>query len=160
MIKAIVFDLGNTLFHIGPAGYSDAEWERRLGLPAGEMGSRIWGSDMDRAAMVGAVGFEEFWQWVGDTLGLTARQLAELDEGMWADISMPPQLTDWLARLRGDFRIAGLSNAWSDARQRSAGYGVDQLLEFVAYSAEIGFAKPDPRASRSSWIGSSCHRSR
>ena len=35
----------------------------------------------------------------------------------------------------------------ADARGRTEGvFGIERLVEFIAYSAEIGFAKPDPRA--------------
>ena len=146
-IQAIVFDLGNTLFTATDAGYRDDRWERRLGLPPGILAREVWGSRMERAALVGAVPLEEFWDWVGQTLRLSDQQLSDFDDGLWEGIVLLPQVATLLERLKFRFRVAALSNAWSDARGRIEGvYGIERLVEFIAYSAEIGFAKPDPRA--------------
>lgn len=147
VIEAVVFDLGNTLFSATEVGYRDDRWERRLGLAPGTLAREVWGSHMERAALVGAVSFEEFWDWVGRTLGLSDQQLRDLDDGLWEGIVLLPWVARWLERLKDRLRVAALSNAWSDARGRTEGlYGIENLVEFVAYSAEIGFAKPDPRA--------------
>lgn len=66
---------------------------------------------------------------------------------MWQGIVFLPQVANFLYRIKTRFRMAALSNAWSDARGHTTGvYGIEELVEFIAYSAEIGFAKPDPRA--------------
>lgn len=146
-IEAIVFDLGNTVFTATDQGYRDDHWERRLDLPPGTLSREVWGSQMERSALVGAVPLEEFWDWVGQTLGLTAQNLSDFDDGLWEGIVLLPQVAALLERLKTGYRVAALSNAWSDARGRTAGiYGLERLVEFIAYSAEIGFAKPDPRA--------------
>jgi HAD superfamily hydrolase (TIGR01509 family) len=147
VIEAVVFDLGNTLFTATAAGYRDDRWERRLGLAPGALAREVWGSQMERAALVGAVSFEEFWDWVGRTFGLDDRQLRALDDGLWEGIVVLPSVASLLGRLKPRLRVAALSNAWSDARGRTEGrYGIEDLVEFIAYSAEIGFAKPEPRA--------------
>ncbi len=147
MITAVVFDLGNTVLTSGGAGYRDNRWEQELGLEPGVFGRQVWGSPMERAALMGSVSFAEFWVWVGETLELDDRQLAALDAGMWEGVVLLPEIARLLRGLQGRFRLAALSNAWSDARGRiEARYGVDDLLEFIAYSSEIGFAKPDREA--------------
>lgn len=147
MITAVVFDLGNTVLTTTSAGFRDDRWEQELGLQLGVFGRRVWGSPMERAALVGSVSFAEFWAWVGETLNLDDRQLAALDVGMWEGTVLLPEVASLLSCLRGRFRVAALSNAWSDARGHiEARYGVDELLEFIAYSCEIGFAKPDRQA--------------
>lgn len=146
-IEAIVFDLGNTVLTATDEGYRDDHWERRLELPPGILTREVWGSQMERSALVGAVPLEEFWDWVGQTLGLTAQELSDFDDGLWEGIVVLPQVGALLERLKSGYRVAALSNAWSDARGRTEGvYGFEHLFEFIAYSAEIGFAKPDPRA--------------
>lgn len=147
MIRAVIFDLGNTLLTATEAGYRDDRWEQRLGLAPGTLDREIWGSPMERAALVGAVPLEDFWGWVMQTLGLNDRQLSAFDDGLWEGIVFLPQVATLLERLKPHFRVAALSNAWSDARGRTeGGYGIERLVEFIAYSAEIGFAKPDHRA--------------
>jgi epoxide hydrolase-like predicted phosphatase len=146
-IQAIVFDLGNTLFTATDAGYRDDRWEQRLGLPPGILAREFWGSRMERAALAGAVPLEEFWDWAGQTLRLSDQQLSDFDDGLWEGIVILPQVATLLERLKTRFRVAALSNAWSDARGRTEGvYGLERLVEFIAFSAEIGFAKPDPRS--------------
>jgi HAD superfamily hydrolase (TIGR01509 family) len=147
MIEAVIFDLGNTLFTTTEDGYRDDRWERRLDLAPETLAREVWGSRMERAALVGAVSFEEFWDWVGRTLGLSDEQLKDLDDGLWEGIEILPEVASWLERLKPRLPLAALSNAWSDARGRTEGlYGIEDLVEFIAYSAEIGFAKPEPRA--------------
>lgn len=148
-VEAVVFDLGNTLFTATETGDRDERWEARLGLRPGTMSRDIWGSPMERSALTGEVGFADFWTWVGETLGLNEQQLMDLDDGMWEGIVLLPQVRSLLRRLKSRTRVAVLSNAWSDARGRTEGvdgFGILQLVEFIVYSAEIGFAKPDPRA--------------
>lgn len=147
MIEAVVFDLGNTVFTSTSTGFRDDRWERELGLEPGVFSHKVWGSPMERAALVGSVSFSEFWAWVGETLDLDDRQLAALDAGMWEGIVLLPEVVGLLSRLQGRYRVAALSNAWSDARGHTESrFGIDELLEFIAYSCEIGFAKPDRRA--------------
>jgi HAD superfamily hydrolase (TIGR01509 family) len=147
MIKAVVFDLGNTVFTTTSQGWRDDHWERELGLEPGTFGRHVWGSPMEQAALIGSVPFPEFWAWVGETLDLDDQQLITLDAGMWDGIVLLPEVRNLLSSLQGRYRLAALSNAWSDARGHTEfRYGIDELLEFIAYSCEIGVAKPDSRA--------------
>lgn len=147
MIAAVIFDLGNTVLTATGAGYRDDHWEQELGLQPGILGRRVWGSPMEQAALVGSVSFAEFWAWVGATLDLDDCRLAALDAGMWEGTVLLPEVASLLRHLRGRYRVAALSNAWSDARGHvDERYGIDELVEFVAYSCEIGFAKPDRQA--------------
>lgn len=147
MIEAVVLDLGNTVLTRTSTGYRDDRWERALGLEPGVFSRKVWGSPMEQAALVGSVSFPKFWAWVGETLDLDARQLATLDAGMWDGIVLLPEVARLLSRLQGRYRVAALSNAWSDARGHiECRFRIDELLEFIAYSCEIGFAKPDRRA--------------
>lgn len=147
MIEAVVFDLGNTVFTSTSSGWRDDRWERELGLEPGVFSRTVWGSPMERAALVGSVSFPKFWAWVGETLDLDDRQLAALDAGMWEGIVLLPEVAGLLSRLQGRYRVAALSNAWSDARGHiECRFGIDELLDFIAYSCEIGFAKPDRRS--------------
>jgi FMN phosphatase YigB (HAD superfamily) len=147
VIEAVVFDLGNTVLTSTSTGFRDDRWERVLGLDPGVFGRKVWGSPMEQAALVGSVSFSTFWAWVGETLDLDDRQLDALDAGMWEGIVLLPEVAGLFSRLQGRYRLAALSNAWSDARGHiECRFRIDELVEFIAYSCEIGFAKPDRRA--------------
>lgn len=64
-------------------------------------------------------------------------------------IHLDARLVQFLRELRPRYKTALLSNAWSDARERlTRMYRLDELVDVLVFSAEVGIAKPDSRIYR------------
>jgi putative hydrolase of the HAD superfamily len=86
-----------------------------------------------------------WWSIVGDRLGVGSKVVAELRRemaraGTWDDL-----LLTYLRRLRGNARTAVVSNAWPEMRVRLREAHLEDLVDEVVLSCEVGCAKPDQR---------------
>ena len=85
-----------------------------------------------------------WWSVVGDRLGVSSGSLAGLRRemagaGIWND-----ELLAYLRRLRGQARTAVVSNAWPHVRAGLREARLEDVVEEVVLSCEVGCAKPDP----------------
>lgn len=146
MIKALLFDIGGVVLpHAEPHVLHDQKWEDLLNLGAGEIRRRIWNHENSSLAVMGKVSFKEFMIWIGQELGLTDDQLTDWNEDQWSLVRYDQDLANWLQSLRSRFKVALVSNAWSDAREElSDRYGLAELADLMVFSAEERVAKPQP----------------
>ena len=146
-IRGLILDLGGVVLSWAPEANLDLTWERRLGLPSGEIARRVWLRPELRAAELGQITTAEFWAFVRSALGLTETDAAEMYEHAWSVTEVMPAVKEWLSSLRPQYVLASLSNGWSnDRREVAARYGIDGLFDLMVFSAEEGVAKPDPSA--------------
>lgn len=147
----VVFDIGGVLEYTPNTGW-DGNWERRLGLPEGEILRRLEG--VWRAGSVGTVDEQLAYAEISAALGLDAEQLAAFTDDLWAEYlgSANAELLAYAHELRARCALGILSNSFVGARQREETlYGFGALVggpKRVVYSHEIGVSKPDPRAYR------------
>jgi putative hydrolase of the HAD superfamily len=144
-IRGVVFDIGGVL-EITPRMGWDARWEARLGLPAGELNTRL--RDTWRAGSIGTISEAEVEARVAAALGLDATQVAAFMADLWAEYcgTLNAELTAYFAGLRPRYRTAILSNSFVGARaQEQTRYGFGDLCDLIIYSHEVGLQKPDPR---------------
>ncbi|GAA3351162.1 hypothetical protein GCM10020358_79890 [Amorphoplanes nipponensis] len=140
--RAVVFDIGGVL-EITPATGWPASWERRLGLPAGEIGRRCAG--VWAAGGVGEITEAEVREQVAEQLGLGPRQLDAIMADLWREYlgTLNEDLIAYVRSLRPRCRLGILSNSFVGAREREQ-HLVD-LVDEAVYSHEIGLNKPDPK---------------
>lgn len=144
-IRAVVFDIGGVL-EITPDLGTGHLWERRLGLPAGEIGRRL--QDVWLAGSLGTVTEADVHVAVMDRLGLDEHQCAAFMAALWREYlgTANTELIEYACRLRPRFRTGILSNSFVGAREREQGaYGFEDLVDDIVYSHEAGMSKPDPR---------------
>ena len=144
-IKGIVFDIGNVLEYTPDLGIH-AEWERRLGLPAGAIGERI--GDLWAQGSVGAITLDDVHAGIRARMGWSAAQVDSFMEDIWREYvgTLNRELAAYFAGLRPRFRTGILSNSFVGAREREqALYGFEQMCDVIVYSHEVGMSKPDPR---------------
>lgn len=146
MIRAFLFDLGGVVVRNGWAG-PIAEWEPRLGLKPGGLIDAIFRGNDDQAG-IGRVTEEQWWDVVRRRLGLDAVGLQRLREDFYADESADPLVVELIGALRPRFRVAYVTNAWSDVRVRLARLGIDTLADEIVVSSEVGSLKPGSRIYR------------
>ncbi len=144
MIAAVILDIGGVACSYADDDL-DRRWEARLGLAPGDLRRRLWETPLQRGAERGEVAFEDFWSAVSADLGLSPAQQRDLYEECWALTRLQPVVETWLRSLRPQYKLATLSNSWSDGRREcSTRYGLDQLVDLMVFSAEEGVAKPEP----------------
>jgi HAD superfamily hydrolase (TIGR01509 family) len=129
-----------------PPALMDAAWEARLGLQPGDFVRRVWSKTLHAQATTGAIPFAQYWRTVGQQLGLTSQELDELWEDYWVISRLDPAVAETVRALRPHYKVAALSNAFSNARTEVARrFALDELVDLMVISGEVGYAKPDPR---------------
>ena len=145
MIRAVFFDFGGVLIRDGDNSKREA-WEKRLGLSPGELSATVFGSEAAARATVGEVTTAEMWQQIGERLQLDDEQRRQLRADFFRGDNLNAELVEFARELQPRYKLAILSNAWSNARRIfSQVYGLDDIFETMIISAEVGLAKPDPR---------------
>ena len=145
MIRTVFFDFGSVLVRNEDNSQREA-WEKRLGLSPGELATIVFRSETAARATVGEVTTAEMWQQIGERLRLDVEQCQQLRTDFFRGNHLNTGLVKFARELRPRYRLAILSNAWSDARRIfSQIYGLDAIFETMIISAEVGLAKPDPR---------------
>ncbi len=144
VIRAVVLDVGGVVASWVPGTNVDAAWETRLGLASGSIAERVWNLPSQTAAELGVISVEEFWREVAAALNLTEREAENLYEDCWSSTYQDDRVGAWIRSLRPRYRVASLSNSWSDGRRQCIKrLGLDQLVDLMVFSAEEGVAKPD-----------------
>lgn len=152
-IRAVGFDIGGVLEDVDPPERFLRQWSRRRGLTEADgMRELLWPLtrvDPGNKAKTGALTEAQYRQVCAAALGLSDHQADEFMAGFWdwycGDLDV--ELMRYAAALRPRYRTGILSNSVAGARrQEQARYGFAELVDVVVYSAEVGLAKPDPRA--------------
>ena len=145
-IRAVIFDWGGVMERSPDETYV-AGWERRLALEPGTLPEVLWGKAW-RQLEVGAITNDDFRQHIADRLGLPDAEAAgRFVKEFYTDDRFNPETVAAARALRGRYKVALLTNAWSgqDDLIREQ-FGLDVHTEFDVYvnSAYVGLRKPDP----------------
>jgi putative hydrolase of the HAD superfamily len=106
----------------------------------------VFDGEVGRAAALGKAQADDIWQALGERLNLDGEQLAALERDFWAGDQVDQQLIAKTRALRPTRKTALLSNAWPDLRGALEKlWGIADIFDEIIISAEVGFAKPDPR---------------
>ena len=144
MIRAVVFDLWNTLVH-SPGGDPFQHLQRLLSPDQAGLFPELKREAMDRP-YPDARTFLAGWM---DRLSLSGRQVLDMAEVFQAaaeDAACFPEAVTALQGTRRLARIALLSNTQSFDMAFLARLGLEQVLPVRCLSAETGLLKPDPLA--------------
>jgi epoxide hydrolase-like predicted phosphatase len=145
-IKAVIFDLGGVLVRTEFPEVRH-QLELQLGFQPGTMDRTIWGSKEWELAQIGALTYEEYWNRVGATLGLsTPQEIADFRRQYFSGDRVDQELVGLIEELRPRYKIGLLSNApdkldtWLEND-----WGIVHLFDAIVYSGKVGMVKPDPR---------------
>jgi putative hydrolase of the HAD superfamily len=132
MIKVVIFDFFDVFRTDGYNRWLKAHGYERTGkyLAASERHDRGEFSD------------EEFFQAIADASGETVAQVErELEGGN----ELNESLVSYLSVLRGNYKIALLSNSSSEyLRHELAKYDLEKFFDEIVISSEVGLIKPEP----------------
>ncbi len=147
-IRAVYWDLGGVILRTFDRSRR-AAWERRLGLPEGQLDAAVFGCEASRKATIGQSGSEAIWQEVEARFRLTADESRGLARDFFAGDRLDQPLLDLIRQLRPFFRIGMITNAWPNIREILENrLGISDDFDSVTTSAEVGFAKPNPHIYR------------
>lgn len=144
-IKAIIFDFGGVILRTQDWS-GRRRWEQRLGLPEHGAEQLVFNSEMGRQAQHGRITTNELWQWVGQTCGLSAADLAQFRADFWAGDVLDGEMVAMIRGLRPSYQTALISNAFNDLRDVLTNqFAIADAFDVIVISAEEGIMKPDPR---------------
>ncbi len=142
-IKAVIFDIGGVLVRTEDLT-SRRLWEARFGLPDWGLAKLVFDNPVAIEATLGRATTTDVWRHVGERLGVSGAELAQLEEDFWSGDRYDSDLIAWIGSLRPRYRTGILSNAWDWMPTRHGPYINHSVFDVIVYSQEIGLAKPVP----------------
>jgi putative hydrolase of the HAD superfamily len=153
-IKAVVFDIGGVLERVEDDAWPEiwvGRWEKRMNLPAGHVLERLAEHEPVGDLVTGGISEAQLREMYAGALGLDDEQADEMMAEMWDAYcgELDVELRDFAAALRPAYRTAILSNSADGARrEEQRRFGLEELVDTIVYSHEVGLAKPDPAVFR------------
>ena len=143
-IRAVIFDFGSVLVQMGEETPRLALAER-LGVPLKELNRLVFDSESAVRAMVGELTIAQHWQAVGTALGVLPDEMPAVVAQFWSADLVNEELVAVIRKLRPNYKVGLLSNAWDDLRQVLATrIPIGHLFDDLVISAEVHMGKPDP----------------
>ena len=141
MIRAVLFDLDGVIRHFDPA-YVVAI-EERYRLESGTLDRVAFSHELLARVTTGRIGRHEWIEHIGQAVAHPAAA-AEWGRQPWV---FDEPVLELVEELRGlGLTTAILTNGTDSIGSELAGSRVEESIDAVFNSAEIGYAKPDPRA--------------
>jgi epoxide hydrolase-like predicted phosphatase len=153
-IKAVVFDVGGVLERVEDDAWPKTwlrSWERRMNLPAGHVLAALADHEPLDGIVTGAVSEQRLREVYARALGLDDVDADAMMAQMWDHYcgELDIELRDFASRLRPRYTTAILSNSADGARrEEQRRHGLEDLVDLLVYSHEVGLAKPDPAIYR------------
>jgi putative hydrolase of the HAD superfamily len=146
VFAAVLFDIGGVLYIPGLS--LNEKWERRLGLPEGQLGEILYANPVAECAMVGKTTVEEMWDHIGQRFLLAPAELDALQYDMWEGGAWDTTLLDFVRSLRPRYKTGTISDAVPGTRENVLEYVNGDIFDVRVFSAEEGVRKPDPEIYR------------
>ncbi len=144
-IRAVVFDIGGVLEITPDLGLTE-KWEQRLHLKPGELDEQM--GSLWNDGSLGKCTLEDVVRGLREYLGMDQVQRDDFLHDLWTEYLGQPntELIDYFRGLRPRYQTALLSNSFVGAREKEQErYQLEELVDLIIYSHEVGIAKPDRR---------------
>ncbi len=144
-VRAVVWDLGGVILRT--MDWSPrSRWEERLGLAPMQLTRLVFESDVSRRATLGQASDDDVWNSVAESLQLDPSTRDQLRREYFANDRIDAALMEFIRGLRRHVRVGMISNAWPGVRRYlETEFSIADAFDPLIISAEVGFAKPDPR---------------
>ena len=144
-IKAIIFDMGGVIIRTCDRNPRQ-ELANRLGIPISELENKVFYSDSSFRLERGEITKQAHWKNVLHNINVKNANIKEIDEAFWAGDRLNSELVEFIRKLKKNYRIGLLSNAFLNARE-----WLDKKFHFInefdlsVFSYEVEMRKPDSR---------------
>lgn len=158
MIRAILWDWGGVFNpqHETLNGYHTVA--ERYGFTPAAFYDHLYSGNAWQQARIGAMTSREYWGQIQQGLGVTGELEVFLAE-LFAGEVINPTLVALAEVLHARYRSGLLSNALDDLETQLADrWQVAHLFDVVINSAQVGVAKPNPRAFQLALEALDCHQ--
>jgi epoxide hydrolase-like predicted phosphatase len=143
--QAVIFDFGGVLMRTEDK-QPRTQLARSLGRTYEQLEDVVFNGPSGLPAALGELSAEQHWSSVAKTLQIAETEIPSFQDAFWGGDRMDSQLVDHIRSLKGRYRTALLSNAWSDLREYLENrWKIANAFDLMVISAEVGLAKPDPR---------------
>lgn len=147
-VQAVCWDLGGVLLRTVDRQRRD-EWERQLGLAAGELERMVFENRTAQLAAVGKADEAQIWRDLAGALRLTDPERDRLAAEFFAGDRVDQELVRYIRSLRPRMKTGMISNAWPEIRRYLVHeWRIADAFDDLVLSAEVGLAKPDPAIYR------------
>jgi putative hydrolase of the HAD superfamily len=144
-VRAIFWDNGGVIFRMILPDWLHAR-ARLLHLAESDLRQILYTSESARQAELGVISADTHWQSVATSFHLKKRELADLRRQFWSPQQLDEDVLHFIRSLRPGYQMILLSNAWSDLRPfLTSTPALQNVFDRTVISAEVKFAKPDPR---------------
>jgi epoxide hydrolase-like predicted phosphatase len=146
-IRAVFFDVGGVILRTEDPE-PRREWERRLGLPPGQLVRVVFENPVALQSTMGQATENEVWQEVGRSLHLDPRQLMELREDFFSGDRWDENLLAFIRKLRSRIRTGVLSNGWLGAQAAMSKWINSVNFDAIVFSGVEKCRKPEEKIYR------------
>ncbi len=144
-IRAVIFDLGGVLVRTPDFTFRQ-RLAARLGMSRAELERLVFDGDSGRRAQRGEIDTNQHWGNILAELNLPVQELQAFQAEFWGGDSLDVELVGRIHQLRGAYKTALLSNAFSDLRQvLTERWQIADAFDELIISSEVGIVKPDAR---------------
>lgn len=143
-IEAVIWDIGGVLWRNEDQS-SRLQLSEKLGIPLDVLYTHVFLSETAELATLGKITENDHWQAIAEAIGILPDDIPAFRRDWWAGNQFDLDLLAFIRKLRSNFKVGILSNAWSDARVEFSRILEEMgMNDHVLFSAEVGLKKPDP----------------
>lgn len=143
-IRAVYFDLGGVIARTEQPE-PRTKLADSLGLSYADIDKLVFENESSKQASLGLITETQHWQNVARSLNQPDSEIERLRTEFFAGDQIDLELVDLMRSLRPAIKIGLISNAWSELRAWIEAQNFADAFDNMVISAEVGFAKPDPR---------------
>lgn len=141
---AIIFDMGGVLLRTEDRRPRE-KLSEQLDMSYDQLMKAVFESETSHAATIGLISEEDHWQAIAKTLHIPQKEIVSFRSAFWSGDHPDKELLLQLQKLRTQFKIGLLSNAWPAVRSEisEAHPGLLDIFDVSFFSSEVGLKKPD-----------------
>jgi putative hydrolase of the HAD superfamily len=143
-IRAVFFDFGGVIVRTEQPE-PRTKLADSLGLTYADIDKLVFENESSKQAGLGLVTETQHWQNVARSLNQPDAEVERLRTEFFAGDRIDLELVDLMRSLRPAIKVGLISNAWSELRAYIEEQKFADVFDDMVISAEVGFAKPDPR---------------
>ena len=145
-IKAIIWDMGGVILKTYFPEHR-VQLADRFGMTRERLEEIVFESDTSKMAEVGMITRKEHQQNIKELLNLKDTEIEDFFNEFWAGDRIDEEIIEFIKSIRTKYLVGLLSNAWPNTRMNVSNehYDFFDIFDATIFSAEVGFAKPDPK---------------